>query len=381
MDEPATTASSLLHDDRKPLGRDRAPASPDLSPIISHATLTELTGTNTVIPPTNPIVSAFLLPHQYLVFVFPVTLVLGSLFGFIGGNRPSYFSNKRNILNVLFVKNGWGWTSLVFLIYVAVVFGKAFFTQQERQGTTASQQVNHTRTMNIQKPQEQGTLESSTTNGDSTATASTSETGVRTRTRSSPQQHDEHLQSMVGTNMPAPGTNASARVPSDVIIKALVRWGLASLYWWLISQWFFGPGLFDRVFVLTGGSCSVDGHWSQYHCRNQGGLWSGGVDISGHMFLLTHAWLFLMEELSMFLNVPEAWTALQNRSGARYAVWSVVALCGLWWWMLLMTSVYYHHMAEKLTGLFFGVLFWFCTYVTTYKMSSFPSMPDQAAVL
>ncbi|KAF9181093.1 hypothetical protein BGZ51_007317 [Haplosporangium sp. Z 767] len=376
MDEPVTTAS-LLHDDRRPLERDRAPATPDLSPIISHATLAELTNTNTtVIPPTNPIVSAFLLPHQYLVFLFPATLILGSVFGSIGGDRPSYFSNKRNILNVLFVKNGWGWTSFVFLIYLAVVFGKAFFAQQDREGTTASQQADNTHTMNVQRPQGQGTLKSS-----STATASTSEASTRTRTRSSHQQQDEQLQSMVGTNMPAPGTTASAKVPSDVIVKALVRWGLATLYWWLISQWFFGPGLFDRLFVLTGGSCSVDGHWSQYHCRKQGGLWSGGVDISGHMFLLTHAWLFLMEELSMFLNVPEAWTALQNRSGARYAIWSVVALCGLWWWMLLMTSVYYHHLAEKLTGLFFGILFWFCSYVTAYKMSSFPSMPDQAAVL
>ncbi|OAQ26291.1 hypothetical protein K457DRAFT_47904, partial [Linnemannia elongata AG-77] len=221
--------------------------------------------------------------------IFPVTLLFGSLFGYIGGDQPSYFSNKRNILNMVFVKNGWGWTSITFLVYIAVVFGKALMNQQDNSFNTTP--------------------------------------------------------------------------------VALVRWGLATLYWWLISQWFFGPGLFDRVFVMTGGSCSIDGHWSQYHCRRQGGNWAGGVDISGHMFLLTHAWLFLMEELSIFLNVPEAWTALQNRRTAKYAVWGILALTGLWWWMLLMTSVYYHHLAEKLTGLFFGVLFWFGSYVTLYKVT------------
>ncbi|KAG0308830.1 hypothetical protein BGZ98_006611 [Dissophora globulifera] len=342
--------------------RDRAPDSPSLSPILSPATVQELGDTpGSAVPPPRTLFSAYLLPHQYLAFLFPATLLLGSLFGAIGGDRPSYFSNKRNLLNTLFVKNGWGWTSIVFLVYLAVVFGKAVFWQQQ------GEQPGHP-PVHVDRPQEhQHQLQQQ-----------------ELRTRSQSTLHDNGQEaSMVGTDLPARGTAASARVPTDVIVKALTRWGLATLYWWLISQWFFGPALFDRVFVLTGGSCSVDGHWSQYHCRRMGGLWSGGVDISGHMFLLTHAWLFLMEELSVFLNIPEAWTALQRsgRQGAQYAVWSVIALCGLWWWMLLMTSVYYHHIAEKLSGLFFGLLFWFCTYVTSYKTAPFPAMPDQAVIL
>ncbi|GJJ69231.1 hypothetical protein EMPS_01577 [Entomortierella parvispora] len=337
--------------------RDRAPDSP----VFPHATLQELAQTpaSTTPGPWSPILSSLLLPHQFLCFIFPVTLLLGSIFGFVGGDRPSYFSNKRNILNMLFVKNGWGWTSIVFLMYLAVVFGKALVKQQPEQQRNGVE-------LNVQRPQEDGNL---------------STTSTRTQTRSHPEEQDPSVPSMVGTNLPERGTRASARVLSDVIMRALVRWALATLYWWLISQWFFGPGLFDRVFVMTGGRCSVDGHWSQHHCRRQGGNWTGGVDISGHMFLLTHAWLFLMEELSVFLNVPESWSALDNRPGARYAVISVITLCGLWWWMLLMTSVYYHHLTEKLTGLFFGMLFWFGTYVTSYKRVPFPAMPDQAVVL
>lgn len=324
--------------------QDRTESSSSLSPIISHATLEELVNTpsSEVRPPETPF-SAYLLPHQYLVFIFPITLAFGSMFGYLGGDKPSYFSNKRNILNVLFVKNGWGWTSLVFLVYLAVVFGKALIEQD------ADPQ---------QRPQG-----STTTGGGSSEGASSSQSS----------------QSIVGTNVPARGTAARARAPLDVVVRAVTRWGLATLYWWLISQWFFGPGLFDRFFVLTGGQCNIDGHYSQYHCRRMGGTWAGGIDISGHMFLLTHACLFLMEELSVFMNVPEAWSALQHRPTAKYAVWSVVGLCGLWWWMLLMTSVYFHGMGEKLSGLFVGMLFWLGSYVTTYKMISL--MPDQVVVL
>jgi len=263
-------------------------------------------------PPPSPL-SAFLL--QYLVFLFPVTLVFVSLFGYIGGYRPSYFSKKRNIFNMLFVKNGCGWTSLAFLVYLAVVFGKALVQQDQFPNNNE------------------------TGSGISTA-----------RTRSSlDQDHHHHnnndsnninTPAPIGTNLLPRGSNTSAKIPSSVIVKALTHWGLATLYWWIISHWFFGAGLFDRVFVLTGGSCSIDGHWSQSHCRRQGEHWSGGIDISGHMFLLMHAWIFLMEELSIFLNVPEAWTALQNRTTAKYAVFGTLSLMSLWWWMLLMTSVY-----------------------------------------
>ncbi|KAF9308606.1 hypothetical protein BG003_010829 [Podila horticola] len=316
-----------------------------LSPIISEATLHEL-----VAPPDTPPTpfSQYLLPHQYLSFIFPVTLLAGSAFGIVAAKTPSYFSSKSNIFNMLFVKNGWGWTSLVFLLYVAIVFGKALI--QENRPIGQGQQRH--RALGID------------TNIVDQETSPSSSLSSEART------------SALRSPLSGPGRNVDS-LPSNIIVKALIRWGLATLYWWLISQWFFGPGIFDRVFVLTGGSCSVDGHWSQYHCRRNHGNWSGGVDISGHMFLLTHAWLFLMEELSVFLNVPQAWANLRDRRGSRYAVYAVAALCSLWWWMLLMTSVYYHHLTEKLTGLFFGVFFWFCSYVVLYKKSTFPAMPDQ----
>lgn len=315
--------------------RDRAPESPGLSPIISHATLEELS--SPARPPDTPF-SAYLLPYQYISFLFPFTLLVGSAFGYVA--QDSYFKNKRNILNVLFVKNGWGWTSLVFLVYLVVVFGKGL-TQQDS---------------NDRRPQEQSNHQQ-----------------LRTRTGS--------RETSSSTSQPAQGTATRVRV---VFAKALIRWGLATLYWWLVSQWFFGPAVFDRLYVLSGGSCSVNGHFTQHHCRRAGGDWGGGIDVSGHMFLLTHASLFLIEELSVFLNDPKAWTSLQHRLTAKYAVWSVVAVCALWWWMMLMTTVYFHHLAERLSGLFFGMLFWVGTYVTSYKLVPpplHPFMPDQTVIL
>ncbi|KAG0371052.1 inositol phospholipid synthesis and fat-storage-inducing TM-domain-containing protein [Gamsiella multidivaricata] len=349
-------AASSIHQRRhqeppSPSQRDRAPDSPTASnlqsPLISSATVDELVNTlASQVPVPEAPFSSFLLPHQYLCFLFPATLVLGSVFGAIGGDKSSYFSNKRNILNTLFVKNGWGWTSFFFLVYLAIVFGNNIAQQQ-------SQQERDERSGERSQEQDHN-------QGD---------TLTRTRTRSTPP-------AVVSTTTPS----AISSTSTTILVKALLRWFLATMYWYIISQWFFGPALFDRVFVLTGGSCSIDGHYSQYHCRRMGGQWAGGIDISGHMFLLAHAWLFLMEELSVFMNVPQAWTALQEgrNKNKKAAVLAVVGLCGLWWWMLLMTSVYYHHLMEKMTGLFFGLLFWFCSYGIVYKVIDF--MPDQAVV-
>src|SRR3954454_12094915 len=39
-------------------------------------------------------------------------------------------------------------------------------------------------------------------------------------------------------------------------IFSFKRWVLATLYWCIATQWFFGPSIMDRIFVITGGECS-----------------------------------------------------------------------------------------------------------------------------
>ncbi|KAK6344543.1 hypothetical protein TWF696_008177 [Orbilia brochopaga] len=168
-------------------------------------------------------------------------------------------------------------------------------------------------------------------------------------------------------------------------VKALIRWGLATLSWILVTQWFFGPPLMDRTFTLTGGTCQpsyggysavttssndqrltikIEEAYTSAACKGAGGRWDGGHDLSGHVFMLTHASLFLWAELLPRLvdgwwrgSVGSKNTTLMSIEwyGVHWFVWGVL---GLWWWMLLMTSVYFHTWSEKISGLIVGLIEW-----------------------
>lgn len=77
-------------------------------------------------------------------------------------------------------------------------------------------------------------------------------------------------------------------------------------------------------------------------CKIAGGVWSGGHDLSGHTFLLTHASMFLWSEVAPTV-------AAGRRRGLGRGAWGVLALLGIWWWMLLMTGVYFHTWREKVS--------------------------------
>lgn len=86
-----------------------------------------------------------------------------------------------------------------------------------------------------------------------------------------------------------------SRVQSKNIFKACVRWFFTTLWWIVITQWFFGPPIMDRIFIWTGGSCKfnkvepnkTETHtlYSSSECKLDGGKWTGGYDFSGHGLL------------------------------------------------------------------------------------------------
>ncbi|CAI2183692.1 6206_t:CDS:1 [Funneliformis geosporum] len=198
-----------------------------------------------------------------LIYVF--TVVLGSL-----ARMPeSYWSSRSNIINKLFVKVGWFWTTIVFIIYAIRVI------------------------------------------------------------------HNNKLEQ----------------------IKSIVRWGFATLYWYIFTQWFFGPSVMDRVFVITGGVCSnkTSETFEAHVCRRGGGDWNNGHDVSGHCFLLIHASLFMLEEASVLFHRSNNWSETMKN---KILNWFFVGLLLLWWWMLLMTAVYFHTLWEKFTGTLLGILYW-----------------------
>ncbi|KAI9679738.1 MAG: hypothetical protein M1817_004752 [Caeruleum heppii] len=235
-----------------------------------------------------------------LLSLYPLTLLLGSLFSLIDPvtrateynaitqsheSPPSYFARKRNIFNVLFVKIGWFWTTLAFVVFL---FPTPVLTPRRTQG--------------------------------------------------------------------------------------LVRYGLLTLYWTSVTQWFFGPPLIDRGFVLTGGVCDRDGIVSGTACKAIGGQWKGGHDISGHVFILVLSSAFLWMEVSYALlrgssakderlittdqatesvegdrNIPSS--VVQVTETSRIGVKFALGVAGLSWWMLLMTAAYFHTWFEKFSGL------------------------------
>jgi hypothetical protein len=198
------------------------------------------------------------------VAIYPLTLLFAQAFQVLSPSPSaahSYFSQKRNLPNLLFVKYAWFWTSLIFFLHLS---------------------------------------------------------RLRHSSRS----------------------------------KALLRWGLATAWWILVTQWFLGPPLTDRAFLITGGRCEVIQElskeelvtggakmiWTAAACKMSGGKWRGGHDLSGHVFLLTHASLFLWSEVLPVVK-KSGWRGVESKA--------VGVLLGLWWWMGLMTGVYFHTWGEK----------------------------------
>ncbi|KAJ2779115.1 hypothetical protein GGI15_003980 [Coemansia interrupta] len=152
---------------------------------------------------------------------------------------------------------------------------------------------------------------------------------------------------------------------------AAARYALATLYWWLLTQWCFGAPLFDRLFVRTGGACRApEGHTlllaSQHTCRAAGGSWAGGHDVSGHCFLLLHSALLLSEEVLVPLLRPaRPWLQLQPplASLRRAVVVATAGLVAVWAAMLFFTAKYFHGAEELASGSLLGVAFWAAVYM------------------
>lgn len=160
---------------------------------------------------------------------------------------------------------------------------------------------------------------------------------------------------------------------------------MVTIWWIFITQWFFGPPIIDRGFLLTGGQCllaeqaaagKVDMDNARLFltgvaCKAVGGKWSGGHDISGHVFLLVLGSMFLLEEvLHVTLRSPttrdERTISMHDGAiksadvetqppsgvvveGSRWTLATkvVLGIVGLSLYMLLMTAAYFHTWFEK----------------------------------
>ncbi|KAL9936831.1 hypothetical protein V8E36_004066 [Tilletia maclaganii] len=303
----------------------------------------------------------------------------------VTASKPvTLFADRRNWLNVLFVKKVWGWTTLAFLGQAVVLRRPWSKLLLRAKGTTE------------------------------------------------------------------PGAD-------DPLVASILRFVIATTAWVFFASWFLGPSIADRTFLLTGGSCHLDiggktsirvpaefcrarsrvsleshpqlfqvegfnlGEHDSSTLKNLAPRFRGGIDMSGHTFLLTLSILFLLEEIMPFVPylllrvptpirptkaliealIPRAqWASFDpfhaqpspaergagNGSSsssssaanpppllsvdgilaalskkhvqAQLVAGGVLAHIGLSVWMLLMTQLYFHTLGEKLAGLVVGVLSW-----------------------
>lgn len=177
-------------------------------------------------------------------------------------------------------------------------------------------------------------------------------------------------------------------------MQATVRWALATVSWVFVTQWCFGPAIVDRSFRLSGGACELMNDpnaraemskttefFTARACKVAGGRWTGGHDISGHVFLLIlGSALLWMEVLPTILKASglheerrvrvgsgkvvktrsivdgtvkdtiEVPVTQQEEQYTKLGVKVIVGIVALMWWMLLMTAAFFHTWFEKFTG-------------------------------
>ncbi|KAJ5625680.1 Fat storage-inducing transmembrane protein [Penicillium lagena] len=196
-------------------------------------------------------------------------------------------------------------------------------------------------------------------------------------------------------------------------LQTFLRWTLATTVWYLTTQWFFGPAIIDRGFVITGGKCEqaleqVERASTQVSasaeletlltaaaCKTAGGAWQGGHDISGHVLMLVLTTAILTFEavgigaFPSFLRTtrPAADSARERKpsdpeipsagdlssSSDLVRTWVSRFVCGivlLGWWMLFMTSIWFHTWLEKWSGLFIALSAVYVIYILPRKLAS-----------
>lgn len=144
--------------------------------------------------------------------------------------------------------------------------------------------------------------------------------------------------------------------------------------WLLFTSWFFGPAIFERVIVASGGQCIIalpsgdpvivpnDFCYRKITLAPETNPtlftstftlppgWGAvprlrkGHDVSGHVFLLTMSALFLFDQLRPSFRVAH-WSPLH-----RWAIIANVVIIGICLFAIGTTAVYFHSPFEKFTG-------------------------------
>lgn len=162
---------------------------------------------------------------------------------------------------------------------------------------------------------------------------------------------------------------------------SVVKWIIETISWMAFTSWFFGPAVFERFLLLSGAEClvqtpdgthlslpeqycldkSIISHTTHPHLFTSQTLllptdWKAiprlrrGHDVSGHIFLLTMAVLFLSQQLKASLRFRYTWSNLHF-----FAVSTAVVLIATWLFAIGTTGLYFHSPSEKISGYLLGL--------------------------
>lgn len=236
----------------------------------------------------------------------------------------NYYNNKRNLFNQLFVKKGWGWTTLIIVMFYSfLIYGDnhpSVHTKQQRISVLKKAIFNYA--------------------------IATIWWVLFTQWCFGLPLMDKVF---VWTGGKCTG------IAQEKLANHVPSYGSSSIFTEVES----GLGYESRAIT-------------SYMCRKLRGSWEGGHDPSGHVFLLIHSSLYLFLEALPFWS---SWALLKHHLCQFVSSWRlasaskpksiislfaqsphavVIPLISLWWFMLFMTNIYFHSIGEKLVGLVFG---------------------------
>ncbi|PIO76793.1 hypothetical protein TELCIR_01137, partial [Teladorsagia circumcincta] len=159
----------------------------------------------------------------------------------------------------------------------------------------------------------------------------------------------------------------------DKAIIDILRLAVATFCWYA-SIW-----QFHRLMQWTS-RCDLSIRYSRTMCKEKGGVWIPGFDISGHCFLLIYSMLVMAEEAHAFRE----WQQVVHRDDdcgivmrerqerrvklAQYFVVGMLLLNIVWIKQLTISILYYHIMIDKIAGALVAIFWWYITYHVLYPI-------------
>ncbi|GME68753.1 unnamed protein product [[Candida] boidinii] len=276
--------------------------------------------------------------YEILILIsFPLILALGQILYY--STPIEYFDNilnsKNNLLNILFVKNGWGFTILVYLIFIGSVYIK-------RNNDNRTQKLIYESLIRF--------------------SIVTLCWFFYTQWFFGLPIMDKIFHVTGGYCYVIPEKNIK---PAHINKFKLMDFIIDELEG-------FKKGSEDNYYFTNGISSRA--------CRSMKGRMYGGHDPSGHIFILSLSTCFLLFELGYFVtpkqfnrNLQEFKSnfsiSLRNKEYKKllllffyYPVTLVISLTYLWYYMFLVTSIYFHSFWEQMFGLISSYISLFLAY-------------------